>query len=223
MTSRSTCESIESRSLCSSLTRLTACLRSCSSVTSILQKIANLPALPVARRLSTTRAPPTPPRTQVLALLKPLFDLDHFEPETRTRLRTALLNLLLPHLDAERRYDLKEHRLGAALARELGLDADVLGRWDAGEAWGGQYAQREIPVCLGEVVGRDWGRWCRSVSSVQPPTRLLNAVRRTDDSLLSSAQSRKGTSLTLLQVNDLLDELAAHSSWSSSYIRGASS
>lgn len=159
----------------------------------------------------------------MLALLKPLFDLNRFDPTTRTRLRTALLHLLLPHLDTDRRYDLKERRLGAALARELELDVDALGCWDVGDAWGGQYARREIPVCLGEAVGREWERRHGSVSSNPVSSEPCPHCAPLSIRLHVSAQSRKCNSLTLLQVDTLLDELAAHSKWSSSRIKCSSS
>lgn len=86
------------------------------------------------------------------------------------------MHLLLPHLDVERRYDLKERKLGQALARELGLDAYALEHWDSQDFWGGQYARREVPVCLGEVVGRQWERRRDPVSSCRAQAFLAEPL-----------------------------------------------
>lgn len=126
-----------------------------------------------ARQAIKSSSPPTH-RSRILDLLAPFFQLHTSKPAERTPLRTTLVHLLLPHLDAERRYDLKERRLATKLALELGLNASVLESWDHEAAWGGQYAEREVPVCLGEVVGREWEKKrdlvrCPSSLVVWPP------------------------------------------------------
>lgn len=102
-----------------------------------------------------------------------------------------LFRLLFPHEGSRRRYDIKETRLAAQLEQVLGISG--LTRWDA-IALNGTGGTG----CLGEEVRREMARRRVSAKIYRSAYRQPNAT----------------SAMTISEVDALLDQLAAWSSWS---------
>lgn len=198
-----------------------------------LHKISKVSGVPIQQRKAPSKGEL---KRKTHLPLEVLFALVPLESPSRTRLGKALFDMIFPHMDIHRRYNMQEGKLGRTLANVLNVqvgrhpsgawkEGEALNRWDDASFWAMDSSQfKNWSGSMGQVVQMlQTARKDDPVSSTPPASPSFHPRRAYPRALLVAFLQERKSMLTVTQVDYLLNKLASHSTWSSQHVRGASS